>query len=273
MKLKEVFYLLGMKPRATQHGYDFRSFNSPQFGEVKYAQWLHPKAYGMQCNEQELTRIRQLVKPGDVVIDVGAHAGDSTLPFALAAGTQGCVLAFEPNPYVYPVLEANSLLNTDKTKIIPINYAATEEDGELQFEYSDPGFCNGGRHTGISRWKHGHAFNLTVQGRNLDRLLEQKYSDCRSRITYIKTDAEGYDLSVLKSLRNTIKECRPYVQSEIYKLMTSEQRHGLIDMMTGLNYRITHHSLSAGFGDGQVVDHDNVESWPNFDVFCQPMAA
>ncbi|QDS95475.1 hypothetical protein FF011L_42710 [Roseimaritima multifibrata] len=274
MKAKEILFLLGMKPRARKFGYEFRSFYSPVFGEIKYAQWMHPKTYKMECNERELSRLSELVQPGDVVIDVGAHAGDSTLPLALACGTDGCVLAFEPNTFVYPVLEANSKLNTDKTNIIPLNVAATEEDCELEFEYSDPGFCNGGRHKGISRWRHGHAFNQKVQGRNLDRLLEQDHSECRGRVSYIKTDAEGYDLSVLKSLEGTIKECRPYVQSEIYKLMAPEERHGVVDLMHSLDYRITFHDPAvAGFGDGQEIGHDNIESWPNYDVFCQPLAA
>lgn len=273
MKAKEILYLAGLKPKPRKYGHVHKAFNLCECGTIEYAQWLHPKAYSMEFDEKQIIELKRFIKPGDTVIDVGAHAGDSTIPCAIAAGPEGCVLAFEPNPYVFPVLEENSRLNTDKTRIIPLNYAATEEDGELEFEYSDPGFCNGGRHTKISRWRHGHAFNLKVTGRNLDRLIEDEFTHLGSRISYVKTDAEGYDLSVLKSMKRILQRHRPAVQSEIYKLMVTEERHGLIDLMESMDYRITMHSNEAGYGTGEPISHDNVDSWRNFDVFCEPMAA
>jgi FkbM family methyltransferase len=119
---------------------------------------------------------------------------------ALAVGPSGAVLALEPNPYVFPVLEENSRLNSSKTHIVPLMFAATPEDAELDFEYSDSGFCNGGLHEGISRWKHGHAFTLRVRGRNLAAVLAREYADLLPRIRYIKVDAEGYDATVLSTL-------------------------------------------------------------------------
>ena len=70
---------------------------------------------------------------------------------ALAVGKSGCVFALEPNSYVYPVLAKNAALNPDKTHILPLPFAATPEDAELVFQYSDSGYCNGGRFAGISR--------------------------------------------------------------------------------------------------------------------------
>ena len=273
MKAKELLYLVGLKPKPRRYGHVRKSFELSEHGTIEYAQWLHPKAYTMEFDEKQVHDLKRFIKPGDTVIDVGAHAGDSSIPPALVAGVEGCVLAFEPNPYVFPVLEENSRLNSDKTTIIPLNFAATEDDGELEFEYSDPGFCNGGRHTQISRWRHGHAFNLKVDGRNLDRLIGEQFAHLESRISFIKTDAEGYDLSVLKSMRRILQEHRPAVQSEIYKLMATEERHGLIDLMESMNYRITMHGVEAGYGAGRLINHDNVNSWQNYDVFCEPMAA
>ena len=121
-------------------------------------------------------RCANFFSPGDVAIDIGAHSGDSTIPIALAVGKLGCVLALEPNRYVFAVLKKNSELNTAKTHIIPLMFAATPEDAEMEFQYSDSGFCNGGRFQGMSRWIHGHAFRLKVQGRNLHAFLRQGIS-------------------------------------------------------------------------------------------------
>ena len=43
----------------------------------------------------------RLIKPGAVVIDVGANIGAHTLPFAHLVGPAGHVLAFEPTTYAF----------------------------------------------------------------------------------------------------------------------------------------------------------------------------
>lgn len=55
-------------------------------------------------------------------------------------------------------------------------FAATPESGEYEFEYSDAGFCNGRLHEGISKWRHGHAFNLKVRGENLQSYIAETFA-------------------------------------------------------------------------------------------------
>src|SRR6478752_6435636 len=126
------------------YGYDVREFDLPQDGLVQYAQWQHPYDQTKTITQSAVDAIRQFVSPGDFVIDVGAHSGDTAVPMALAAGQGGCTLALEPNPYVYKVLVANAALNGGKTNIVPRCCAATQDEGDFVFHYSDAGFCNGG---------------------------------------------------------------------------------------------------------------------------------
>lgn len=270
MKPKELLYFLGLKPRIKTYGTARGHFDLPKDGRIEYARWLHPRDYTKEFPQSTVDDLRRFIHPGDVAIDVGAHGGDSTLPLALAAGAQGCVLAFEPNPYVYPVLEENTKLNTDRMHILPFPFAATAEDGDIEFQYSDSGFCNGGRHEGVSALKHGHMFNLTVPGRNIEHMLAAEYPEVDGRISFVKTDAEGYDGYVLRSIRGILERNRPYVQSEIYKCMTREQRIDLIELMQELGYRITKVDGSICDPDATVVTTHNVMQWPNYDVFCQP---
>ena len=140
MKLKELFYILGVKPKPQKYGYKVRHFNLPKDGNVEYAEWLHPSEKQKSLNQKQIDALREFLKPNDIAIDIGAHTGDTTLPMALAVGKGGCVFALEPNPYVFPVLEKNSKLNMEKTNIIPLMFAAVAEDCNMFLNILTQGF-------------------------------------------------------------------------------------------------------------------------------------
>jgi FkbM family methyltransferase len=59
----------------------------------------------------ETATLKSLVKPGDVVIDVGANIGYYTLLFARITGADGHVFAFEPDPANSALLAQNIAAN------------------------------------------------------------------------------------------------------------------------------------------------------------------
>src|SRR5439155_22899042 len=110
MKLKEVLHLLGFLPGPQIYGREVRVFDLPRDGRVEYAQWLHPRETPKTITQESVDELRRFLGPGDVALDIGAHTGDSTIPIALAVGPTGCVLAVEPNGFVFPALEQNAQL-------------------------------------------------------------------------------------------------------------------------------------------------------------------
>jgi FkbM family methyltransferase len=269
MRLKELLYLLGFKPKSRTYGFEINSFDLPDDGRVEYAQWLHPGESRKELTQEAVNELRKYLSAGDVAIDIGAHSGDTTVPMALAVGPSGCVLALEPNSYVFPVLKMNSELNTSKTSIIPLMIAATQSDEELEFEYSDSGFCNGGFHEGISRLRHGHAFSLKVQGRNLVALLEAEYPNLIDRIRYIKIDTEGYDLSVIKSIHDLLARQMPFLKAEVYKHTDRQYRREMHRILSDLGYAL-HKVEGDGKYTGQELSAQDMSDWRHFDVFCIP---
>jgi FkbM family methyltransferase len=269
VKLKELPYMLGLQPGPKTYGFKIKSFDLPVDGTIEYAQWLHPRDLGTKITQESVDAIRKFLSPGDVAIDIGAHSGDSTIPIALAVGKQGCVLALEPNRYVFPVLKKNSELNLSKMKILPLMFAATPEDTEMEFQYSDSGFCNGGRFEGISKWKHGHAFRLKVEGKNLESLLETKYPELIPRIRYIKSDTEGYESAVLQSLGSIVSRCRPFLKVEVYRKSGDAQRRELFRSIASMGYRI-HKIVDDGNYWGETLAEGDMSNWPHFDIFCVP---
>ena len=204
-----------------------------------------------------------------MVIDIGAHTGDFTLPLALAAGNIGRVLALEPNPYAFEVLEINAQLNSDRTAIEPLPFAAAADDGPIELEYSDPGYCNGGRHEGINRWVHGHAFKLAVEGRNLQRYLLTERSDLWRRIRYLKVDAEGYDATILESLRELIADVRPVIKTEFYKHLSLAQRQRQWSVLESLGYDLYREERGTD-RPAEAIHADGLLRWKHFDAICLP---
>jgi FkbM family methyltransferase len=236
---------------------------------VRYAQCLHPKESKKKITVDQVDAYKEILKEGDFCIDIGAHTGDSTLPMALAVGKTGCVLAFEPNPYVFHVLEKNSRTNSQLVEIKPILAAASPNEGFLEFEYSDSGFCNGGRHEGISALTHGHAFKQEVFCVDIERELREDFSHFLPRLKMIKVDAEGYDLYVLRSLADTISEYKPIIKTEVFKNTDQTYRRDLLDFMRNNDYfayKIVNEPITAG----EILTEANLEEWPHYDILCLP---
>lgn len=270
MKIKNIFQLLGLRGKPKHYGYNIQTFTLRDDVKVRYAQWLHPKESTKILTQEMVDAYQKIVSDGDFCIDIGAHTGDSVLPMALAVGRSGCVLALEPNPFIYHVLEKNARMNSERTHIKTLMAAAATTPGFVSFEYSDAGFCNGGRHEGISFLEHGHAFNLDVFCVDLESELQEDYACFLPRLTFIKVDAEGYDLYVLKSISNLIKKYRPIIKAEIFKSTDDAYRREMLAFFQDLNYavfKIEQEPLTVG---AQITEH-NLHAWKHYDVLCQPL--
>lgn len=269
VKLKELPYILGLQPGPKTYGIKLKRFDLSKDGPVEYAQWLHPSETEKEILQQSVDALRKFLSPGDVAIDIGAHTGDSTIPIALAVGKHGCVLALEPNRYVFQVLQKNADLNPDKTHIIPLMFAATPEDAEMEFQYSDSGYCNGGRFEGMSKWVHGHAFKLAVQGKNLHSFLKANHPDLIPRIRYIKMDTEGYESVVLESLAGLISTCRPYLRVEVYRKLDEGRRRALYSWISAHRYEVRKIANENDYF-GEILAERDMSKWKHFDVLCVP---
>ncbi|WP_192822688.1 FkbM family methyltransferase [Rufibacter sp. LB8] len=225
-----------LKRTFQEYGAQVKTFQLPHDGAVHYAQWLHPFEGEKEINAQEVAFIRQFIQPGDLALDIGAHTGDTAVPMALACGKTGTLLALEPNPYVFKILQQNAALNPEKTNIVPLNFAATATDGPVVFHYSDASFCNGGDPGRIN--KKQHAYTLEVTGKNLLSYLQANYAHLLPRFTFLKVDAEGYDKEIVRSLQPLLAQFHPTILGECYHALSKEERTDYFNLLTGLGYQL-----------------------------------
>jgi FkbM family methyltransferase len=269
VKLRDLGRAIGFDSSPREYPFEVLTFNLPSDGEVQFARWLHPGESPKSVTQESVDALRSFLREGDVAIDIGAHTGDSTIPMALAVGPEGSVFALEPNPYVFKVLAVNAGLNAAKTHIVPLMFAAMPEDGEFEFEYSDSGYCNGGFHRGISRWRHGHFSKLRVAGRNLPAYLRAHAPDALPRIRYVKIDTEGFDREVVQSIGELVERTRPYIKTEIYKHLPHDRRAAFFDDLRRLGYRVFKCEEGREYR-GQELGRGDLSRWKHFDLFAVP---
>jgi len=268
MRLKEFFYLIGLKPSLRVYGHRIQVIDLPGDGRVEFARWLAPKARDLSLQQSELDELRTFLRAGDLAVDVGAQVGDSTIPIALACGKNGAVMAFEPNPFTFAILGANAALNSDRTNIIPVPYAASESEGSLVFDYGDPWCSNGGDHAEISPWRHGSAFSIPVEARRIEPIIRARFGDRLKRLRYLKTDTEGHDLGVLGSLEGLIKEFRPYIKTEVGKYAPVQDRIEMHRFLTGHRYTLRMVNKDTLFGP--IVAEGDMPREGRYDIFAVP---
>lgn len=269
MKLKNLIPLLGIQGRPKRYKYAVINYDLANDTTIHYAQWLHPNETTKVIDNDLVDGYRQYIQPGDFCVDIGAHSGDTTLPMSVAAGKTGCVLALEPNPYVYHVLQKNSRANKHVGNIITLQAAAASEEGFMEFEYSDAGYCNGGRHANISAFSHGHAFKLTVFTVDLTNELKTDYADYLPNLKFIKVDAEGYDLYVLQSLHEILNEYKPIIKAEVFKKTSAAYRSELLSFLSELGYGVFR-IIKEPMYIGDELTMSNIDSKRHYDILCLP---
>jgi FkbM family methyltransferase len=181
--------------------------------------------YG-EYSEWEATAFRELLQPGDAVVEVGANIGALTVPIARHVGS-GHVIAIEPQRLNYYSLcgnvAINSLLNVEC-----LYEACGAVAGHIGVPEWNPHFlCNaGGMPLGEGECRHTVPL-ITVDSLNLDKL------------DFLKADVEGMETDVLIGAQETIKKFRPLLYLEDDR---DDKREGLHAILEQLGYKVYRHT-------------------------------
>jgi FkbM family methyltransferase len=230
-----------------------RTFHCEEYGKVEFAEWQHP-SYQQTDFAAESLRLRELVQPGDFVLEIGAHAGGCTVPLALAAGSTGLVLALEPDASLYPVLAENARLNATKTHIDARHLAVSDTDGQFEVPQGWPLFRR--------------RPPLQVEGRNLYYMLKTEFPSWLPKLKYVRVDAEGHDLKILESIRPILSERRPAIACEVFGKLVASERLAIYDFLDHLGYNLT--NSAAPTGSDAPLPRQAITRIKAFDLLATP---
>ena len=151
----------------------------------------------------EIRLMKQFLRPGQTIVDVGANVGYLTSFFARSAGPNGKVLAFEPNPNIFSLLQENT---ARFTQVSAYNVALSNTSGELPLfiagtDQSVGSFAREYPATHVFYQKSGILRSVAAKLVNGDEFLTQLEV---KTIDILKLDVEGWEVSALNGLERTI---------------------------------------------------------------------
>jgi FkbM family methyltransferase len=145
--------------------------------------------------EPEWDRLREWVKPGDSVIDIGANVGHYTRELLKIVGKEGLVTAFEPVPVTFAIL---SRLVRGAPNVSLHSCAASDHDGECAM-------CVPGRNYYRAHIRDGG--DIPVKTCAIDHLNLESAD-------FVKIDAEGHELKILEGMKGLLGRFHPVLLIE-----------------------------------------------------------
>lgn len=211
--LKRIFwriyhFLNPKKPLLLRNWYKGMSIALPRSGSAAQV------FYRRHSNAEIVKIMEKILKPGDIVVDIGAHIGEYTLIAAYLVKPAGIVYAIEPQPecvnYIRQNCEINGLKNVKVYQL-----AVGDRSGSVSFK-RDPRSWGG--------LVVSDGGNLSVQSVRLDDFAERVGL---KNIAFIKIDAAGNELAVLNGGTSLFTQPNPpIIVCKLYHPKVVKDRFG-----------------------------------------------
>ena len=183
--------------------------------------------YGIR-EEWAIGVMKDLLRPGQTVVDVGANIGFYVLLESLKVGPSGKVYAIEPVPDNYELLRRNVDLNR-RGNIEMHRCAVGDKPGRAQMHLSH-----------LRNWHAMTAVHATgrvieVEVVTLDAFLEGKPSP-----SLVRMDVEGYEYEILQGMEETLERSTDLTLFiEIHPhIMGAERMRSMLQLLARHGYEI-----------------------------------
>lgn len=247
-----LFYLLRPRDPFIMRTRDYRLFAHPRAGTLTRA--VIRRGY---WEPLETEVFRGLLKPGALVIDIGANFGYYALTAANAIGPEGLVIAFEPHPEVFALLDANRAL-LPQNNLLTVQAGLGSVDGamEIHTDAANPG----GHSFYVWNLRAAEGSSHSVQVRALDSFLSEKIPD--RPVDVVKIDVQGFEMEVLRGATGTIEKDHPMVLCEVTPGALRRAGSGLKELLGFFQMRDYHAGvIRTDLGREQPMTYPEMEAF------------
>jgi methyltransferase, FkbM family len=180
---------------------------------------------------QDIYFLKNLVKPGDYCIDIGAHLGYFTLELSRLAGSSGHIYAIEPMSKFFSTLKGM----IEKKTLNNITLYPFAMGGESEFVEMGIPRVNNVKKFAYARAISSHRTLDYVESEQVKNVYGDELFSHLPRVDFIKCDVEGLELSVMKSFLGIIRKQQPVVLCELGDPL---DRKRLLDLLSPFSYRL-----------------------------------
>jgi len=167
-------------------------------------------------------------RTGNTVIDIGAYTGMFTVKAALQVGDTGRVIAIEPSTRNRKYLYHNTA-NLLQVTTVPVALGLEKGNGELTVSVASP--CHTLQH-------RSNSLTETVKLDTLDNVI----SDMQiKKVNFIKIDAEGSELDILKGSTRTLTNNRLRLSIAAYHNLGNGEKElpHILEFLGSLKFHVT----------------------------------
>lgn len=160
-------------------------------------------------------------------IDIGANIGNHSVYFSDIFSE---IHAFEPNPIIYKILNANAELN-NKIKTYNVGLGDKENKELLKINAANLGASHVRKYytNSLPRFQSSQAIEIKIN--KLDN-----YIDLFRNLSFIKLDIEGMEFLALKGAEKVIMKFKPVIQFEL--LQQDKTNPEIVNFLKKYNYKI-----------------------------------
>lgn len=229
---------------------------------------MQRRIFWMGYYSQDIARLlNHLLKPGMVVLDVGANIGEITLLAAQRVGPEGRVFSFEPMDEISKQLEWHVKIN-DFHQVSIEKIALGDSIADNIPIYLSCGQVAEDENGGLGSLYGGGQGENPIQHISMTTLDDWQSKQHLERIDLIKIDIEGAELACLKGAKKSIQQYKPKIIIEIQDFSSARAGYKSSDILyflSALNYEF--HKIGKG-GALTLLTKSSLEDFQN--VFCTP---
>lgn len=184
--------------------------------------------------------LREHIQPASdsIALDIGANIGNHAIFFSEFVGQ---VVAFEPNPLVFEILELNARNNS--RNVTPLNFALSDRQGEADLIVSK-GNLGGSRIRAEDEPSEHKDASITITTTTLDAM------DMGTKnVVLIKLDVEGHELEVLRGGEELLASCTPIILFEQAKEGIEGETSPVVSYLSSYGYTFYEARRNFDFGE------------------------